>query len=241
MSGNIIGISGKMHSGKDTLSDMIIKYAELEKGIIFEKIGFGDMVKAAALKILGLPREYFYDQKLKNTSLGEMYDNMTVREFLQKLGTNAARSVHENIWINALFSNIDTINKNYIINDIRFPNELNKMSENTTHIYRLSRCRNIVEEASVKAHLKIEQIFGKGDLYEESENGDLYYREEVQDEFNDLYEEEFGILYDIIYAESETALDSYEDSEKWTKVINNSNYSLEDLKNEAIQIVNKLN
>lgn len=69
---------------------------------------------------------------------------MTYREFLQKLGTEAMREgLHENVWVNALFADyIHTKNcgcekncrcehdlPNWIITDMRFPNEMEAVKE----------------------------------------------------------------------------------------------------------------
>jgi hypothetical protein len=68
--------------------------------------------------------------------------SMTYREFLQKLGTEAMRDgLHTNVWVNALFADYtpthyligafdtkltdgDPIYPNWIITDMRFPNEM---------------------------------------------------------------------------------------------------------------------
>ena len=53
----------------------------------------------------GIPVEKFEDQEFKKTYLGSEWNNMQVRVFLQKLGTEAMRDgVHTNAWINALFA-----------------------------------------------------------------------------------------------------------------------------------------
>jgi hypothetical protein len=56
---------------------------------------------------------------------------MSVREFLQKLGTEAMREgLHTNVWVNALFADykppkMSQYNpSNWIITDMRFPNEM---------------------------------------------------------------------------------------------------------------------
>ena len=58
---------------------------------------------------------------------------MTYREFLQKLGTEAMRDgLHKEVWVNALFAdykgqkNTDSSfsHPNWIITDMRFPNEM---------------------------------------------------------------------------------------------------------------------
>jgi hypothetical protein len=49
---------------------------------------------------------------------------MTVRDLLQRLGTEAMRQgLHNNVWVNALFSEFKT-NSNWIVTDTRFPNEI---------------------------------------------------------------------------------------------------------------------
>jgi len=70
---------------------------------------------------------------------------MTVREFLQKLGTEAMRDgLHTNVWVNALFADYkaeeswlnvqlsekpELVYPNWIITDMRFPNELDTVKE----------------------------------------------------------------------------------------------------------------
>jgi len=51
---------------------------------------------------------------------------ITVRQLLQEVGTDAMRNiVHPNIWVNALFADYTTDPEcNWIITDVRFPNEL---------------------------------------------------------------------------------------------------------------------
>ena len=49
----------------------------------------------------------------------------TPRILLQQLGTECGRdTLHPNIWVNALFSTYNSNNSNWIITDLRFPNEL---------------------------------------------------------------------------------------------------------------------
>jgi len=62
--------------------------------------------------------------------------DMTYREFLQKLGTEAMRDgLHTNVWVNALFADyrgpkMSEYNpSNWIITDMRFPNELEAVVE----------------------------------------------------------------------------------------------------------------
>jgi hypothetical protein len=61
------------------------------------------------------------------------------RSALQKVGTEMGRNFfHEDIWINHLLRRTDP-NKNYVISDIRFPNEINMIRENGGKVFRVIR------------------------------------------------------------------------------------------------------
>ncbi len=82
---------------------------------------------------------------------------MTGRDFLQKLGTDAIRNgLHENTWVNALMSEYKIVNENlrqsmgnlidysrcfpdWIITDTRFPNELAAVKERGALTIRVER------------------------------------------------------------------------------------------------------
>jgi len=204
----IIGINGKIGSGKDTVGS-IIQYLTSECGdsnssrhrtyTEFLQKGGGSNLRnfdqhyvsdweikkfAGKLKLIGsilsgIPVELFEDQEFKKSLLGEQWGTvrvnplnavpvfkdvqfnelMSVREFLQKLGTEAMRDgLHTNVWVNALFADykkdiiyyplteeqikynnkqngpIPSVNEkleypNWIITDMRFPNEMDAVKE----------------------------------------------------------------------------------------------------------------
>lgn len=154
----IIGISGRIGSGKDTVGLMIqrltLKKIDTYNEDEFGRAIYGTTVKtsweikkyAAKLKqtaslLLGIPAHKFEDQDFKKTKLGAEWGHMTVREFLQKLGTEGVRNgVHTNAWVNALFADykdeyeMSTYGHtpkypNWIITDMRFPNEMDGVKE----------------------------------------------------------------------------------------------------------------
>lgn len=102
----IIGISGKIGSGKDTIAQIICETSNQQ----WEIKKFAGKLKLIASMITGIPVEQFEDQEFKNTFLGPEWDTygisrrqMTVRELLQKIGTEAMRNgLHTNTWVNAL-------------------------------------------------------------------------------------------------------------------------------------------
>lgn len=67
--------------------------------------------------------------RVNNAITGIGLERMTYRQFLQILGTDALRNhLHENIWVNALFSEYKP-EKNWIITDTRFVNELDRVKD----------------------------------------------------------------------------------------------------------------
>lgn len=135
----IISISGKIGSGKDTVAE-IIKEKMPAAGWQVKK--FAGKLKEVATLLTSIPISKFEDQSFKQTNLGPEWNRdysefietgvihhhknvpMSVRDLLQKLGTEAMRlGLHENVWVNALFSDYRD-NCNWIITDTRFPNEI---------------------------------------------------------------------------------------------------------------------
>jgi len=174
----IIGINGKIGSGKDTVGS-IIQYLTAEdtgqfclnrihSGKSIEghhnstwKIKkFAGKLKQTASLLTGVDVEKFEDQEFKKLEMPECWNRlqqsgrskvwapMTYRQFLQELGTEAMREgLHTNVWVNALFADYHlTPDKNanelfteefltgsstlryeypnWIITDMRFPNEM---------------------------------------------------------------------------------------------------------------------
>lgn len=119
---NLIGISGRAGSGKDTVG-AIIQYLTAtdtsSKALGFIKLGydikghhnskfevkkFAGKLKTVASLLSGANIEDFEDQEFKKGRMTADW-GMTYREFLQKLGTEAMRDgLHENVWVNALFA-----------------------------------------------------------------------------------------------------------------------------------------
>ena len=164
----IIGISGYSGSGKDTIG-AIIQYINcfnkgelsiedvckdykshewwLEEQSDWEIRKFAGKLKDIASHLTGIDIEDFEDQDFKKTNLGrewwttcdEGYQPMTVRDFLQKLGTDALRNgLHDNVWVNALMADYDE-DSNWVITDTRFPNEAQAIKDKGGIVIRVDR------------------------------------------------------------------------------------------------------
>lgn len=131
---NLIGISGRIGHGKDTVAGII---NELTKNI-YQIKRFSGKLKQMASLLTGIDAEDFNRQEIKKQYLGEEW-GMTIRELLQKLGTDAVRNgLHENAWVNALFADYEPGNR-WIVPDVRFPNEYMAIKKRNGIIIRVER------------------------------------------------------------------------------------------------------
>ena len=184
----IIGINGKIGVGKDLVGS-IIQYLTSESGnpksskhrsyeeflskgggsnlrnfdqhyvSDWEVKKFAGKLKTIASLLTGIDVKKFENQEFKKLYMGVDWD-MTYREFLQKLGTEAMRDgLHTNVWVNALFADYthgfpsvvtgkydETIPyPNWIITDMRFPNEMEAVVERKGITIRVVRYPKTVE------------------------------------------------------------------------------------------------
>jgi hypothetical protein len=178
----ILGISGRIGSGKDTVG-LIIQYLDwfkaansqglstnmsFEEWVNLKTAGYpfnhkhweikkyAGKLKEIACILTGCTLEQLEDQDFKKLQIGSDW-GMTYRELLQKLGTEAMRNgLHENVWVNALMADYNTTGFNYtgcenkviqgewnypnwIITDMRFPNEFDAVKSRNGITIRVNR------------------------------------------------------------------------------------------------------
>lgn len=158
---------------------------------------FAGKLKQIASLMTGIPVEKFEDQEFKKTYLGEEWDyfegflksctpsekldsflegkkQMTVREFMQKLGTESVRNyLHPNAWVNALFADykeeptnvlksegyhLEDLYPNWIITDTRFPNEAQAIKDRGGIVIRVNRNFDDIEIGENKIRALINPI-----------------------------------------------------------------------------------
>jgi len=116
----IIGISGKLYSGKDTLAGILVREF-LDLDVSFKVKSFAYKLKKTGAYLTNTPEEWWFTQEGKQMLLTEW--GMTIGEFQQKLGTEAMRdNIHKEGWILALMSEYGP-REDWIVTDVRFPNE----------------------------------------------------------------------------------------------------------------------
>lgn len=142
----IIGLAGRMRSGKTELSKICETYG-------YERLYFALPLKQLISKLIdktidevnelkNIESEYILsDNKIKllsdETNIPLNIINQTIknkifhttREMLQFIGTDIIRNFNKDWHVNKIQEMIDT-NKNYIIDDVRFPNEKQMIENN---------------------------------------------------------------------------------------------------------------
>ena len=148
----IIGVSGYSGCGKDTVGTIL---QQIDKDSHWEIKKWAGKLKQVAELLTGIPVEKFEDQEFKKTNLGKQWNDrinnpMSVRDFLQKLGTEGLRDgLHTNTWVNALMADYKCVPAdrapngwdcdNWIITDTRFPNEAQAIKDAGGIIIRVTR------------------------------------------------------------------------------------------------------
>jgi dephospho-CoA kinase len=134
----IIGFAGKKRSGKDTIANYLVEKHD------FKRFAFGDAVKEVSRHLFGLSDEQLYgnNKEVIDKDLG-----VSPREIFQKLGTEFGREyIHElfpdlrvsrgTLWTYHFEKFVkDNKEKNIVISDVRFKNEINVIRKYGGKIY----------------------------------------------------------------------------------------------------------
>lgn len=118
--GILIGISGKLGSGKDTVAQFIM---DKMPDYNFAHKSFAHNLKHITSIISGLPMDMMFTHEGKNTEL-PLYNGITVGNLQQVIGTDLFRKHFDDmVWIKSLFAPYDKDKDNWVVSDVRFRNE----------------------------------------------------------------------------------------------------------------------
>jgi hypothetical protein len=140
----IIGICGLIGSGKDTVAQYLIDNHN------FEKISFADKLKDSVAVMFDWDRELLDGKTDESRQWRETQDDywtketgrtITPRKVLQEFGTECMRNgFYDGIWVSLTKKIlIDYPHKNFVIPDVRFPNEALMLTKMGSELWRVRR------------------------------------------------------------------------------------------------------
>jgi len=143
----IVGITGLIGSGKDTIADYLVTF----KG--FRRMSFAEPLKDAMSAVFGWDRELLEGRTVYSRQWREKVDpwwaerlqipHLTPRWVLQQWGTEVGRrAFHDDIWIASVENKLRNIKDNIVLSDARFPNELLAVKRANGITIRVSRGEN---------------------------------------------------------------------------------------------------
>ncbi len=128
----IVGFSGHAGAGKDTAAAVLVhRYG-------FRRLAFADNLKTAAKHIFGFSDDQLWGAK---KDVVDPYWGVAPRFCLEKTGTECLRNGYaDDVWIKSLFRTIaDAPHENYVITDVRFPNEAQVVKDWGGRVIRIER------------------------------------------------------------------------------------------------------
>ena len=137
----LIGITGYAQAGKDTLADFLVARFG------FVKLSFADGVREMAEEINPIVFDHQggvyerYNEAVFIHGYEGAKNNTTLRDVLVGIGRGARNVLGENVWIDRVEKRMveDRYNRNFVISDVRYPNEAEMVSNNGGLVWEVIR------------------------------------------------------------------------------------------------------
>ena len=135
----ILGVCGFAQSGKDTAAGFLI-----ERG--WKRLAFADALRDSVYRLNPI---VLTGPGIKNVRVQDIVDGIgwdvakvqypEIRQLLQRMGTEVGRGIYgENFWVDRVLAQIEP-GQNYVITDVRFPNEVDAVRSVGGVVYRIYR------------------------------------------------------------------------------------------------------
>jgi hypothetical protein len=154
----LIGLIGCAGSGKSTVANII------ESDYAFSKLRFANGIKSMLRALLfesGIDHGRIHEMlegSLKETSCDEL-SGKSPRYCMQTLGTEWGREfISQNFWVDLTMHAVDNLlaaSQSVVIDDVRFPNEVNAIKNSGGKIFRIMRDQDAIPEAGHKSEGQI--------------------------------------------------------------------------------------
>jgi hypothetical protein len=123
----IIGLNGRMQSGKDTTAQILMGLFEN-----VQRVAFADKLKDSAAAALKINRDQLEQLKLQGRIIvagidteDDVMHEISGRQYLQYYGTEAHRDVFgDDFWVEQVLDTPVTDGTILVVTDMRFPNEI---------------------------------------------------------------------------------------------------------------------
>lgn len=140
----IIAFCGFAGSGKDTAADYLVDFHD------FRRMSFAGPLKDAVSSIFGWDRKMLEGRTAYDRKIREQIDtwwanrlqipHLTPRWVLQNWGTEVLRNgFHQDIWIASLENKLRKNDRDIVVTDARFPNEMKSIKSVGGYIVRIKR------------------------------------------------------------------------------------------------------
>jgi len=142
----LIGLTGLIGSGKDTVADLLCKHHG------FVKLSFAGVMKDVVAAVFQFDRALLEGDTEESRKWRNQIDMwwttrlripaFTPRKALQLVGTDVFRAFHEEIWVLSLerkLLNLMQTHQNVVVTDCRFPNEVGLIKKYKGTLIRVDR------------------------------------------------------------------------------------------------------
>lgn len=135
MSTIIVGLMGKMGSGKDTVAERLVARHS------FTRMALADEIRKELAEEYGVPFELFTDRSRKEIPCAAL-GGRSPREVMREHGGWRRDVFGEDYWVNkvaAIINASDLLEARYVISDIRMPNEYDWIASESGILMRVIR------------------------------------------------------------------------------------------------------
>lgn len=144
----IIGITGKLHSGKDTVAEYLVE--NLPKAV---KRSFADALKEIGMNVFGFSMEQMYDQKEKEVV--DPFWGVSGRKWCQDFGTILRECYDVNVWVRIMEKYVCNHQNDcsvLIIPDVRYDNEADFILQHEGIVLKVNRNPDSTVDEVIRTH-----------------------------------------------------------------------------------------